>query len=157
MEAPLTDEPASSIGDGPRVIVVAVDDSPRALRAASYATGLARRNRSTLVYVHVVSPPLSVALAETAGYVPELEECKEGARGNALLSDFARATALQCGVEVKCALRQGTPAQEIARVANEVHADAVVVGNSRRRLRPAGRSIAVQLARRGAWPVTVVP
>src|SRR3981189_2751522 len=42
--------------DGPRVIVVGIDGSPTSMRAASYACGLARRQRGHLV-VFFWTPP----------------------------------------------------------------------------------------------------
>jgi hypothetical protein len=44
--------------DGPLLILAGVDGSPTAMRASSYAAGLARRQRSRLVFVYVAAPSL---------------------------------------------------------------------------------------------------
>jgi hypothetical protein len=43
--------------DGPGAIVVGIDGSTPSLRAAAYAAGLARRQRTRLVAVYVRTPP----------------------------------------------------------------------------------------------------
>ncbi len=57
--------------DGPKVILVGVDDSVTSLRAGAYAAGLARRQGARLVAVHVehlpagyAGPAAAAALAE---------------------------------------------------------------------------------------------
>ncbi len=45
---------------GPRVVVVGVDETVTALRAASYAAGIARRSRARLIIVHVKRPVVPI-------------------------------------------------------------------------------------------------
>lgn len=54
-------------------------------------------------------------------------------------------------------VRQGDPAGELMRVAEEYAADAVVVGASEAPGHRVMGSAAVRLVRAGRWPVTVVP
>lgn len=59
-------------GDGPTVIVAAVDGSPTSLRAAAYAAGWARRMQTRLIIVHVTrSPWIEGTVPGTAGAVEE--------------------------------------------------------------------------------------
>jgi nucleotide-binding universal stress UspA family protein len=51
----------------------------------------------------------------------------------------------------------GDPARELAQIADDVKADAVVVGASTRAGHMLVGSVAVRLVRAGRWPVTVVP
>jgi hypothetical protein len=44
--------------DGPKVILVGVDDSVTSLRAGAYAAGLARRQGARLVVVYVEQPSM---------------------------------------------------------------------------------------------------
>src|SRR3954451_16226613 len=54
--------------DGPGAIVVGVDGSPTSLRAAAYAAGLARRQRTKLIAVYArTSPGTLLALADHSG------------------------------------------------------------------------------------------
>jgi len=139
--------------DGPRVVVVAVDDSPTAFRAASYAAGLARRNRSVLMLLHVRKPPPSAIWIDAVGNVP----IQPGSDGSALLDQLAELAHEQYGIVVKRSLCDGSPVKEIVRIANEVHADAVVIGCSHSRLHRVMGSMSARLLRRGMWPITVVP
>ncbi|MCQ0009913.1 universal stress protein [Actinomadura madurae] len=52
---------------------------------------------------------------------------------------------------------QGDPYGVLARVADEVRADAVIVGASAQAGHRLVGSVAVRLVRTGRWPVTVVP
>ena len=143
--------------DGPNVILVGLDASQinrpgaqSSLHAAAYATGLARRQGARLVAVWV-RPKVSYSdtMVETAGVLAK--ERKESA-------DEVRATlawaARHYGIpEASLIVREGDPFDELTQVAEEVRADAIVVGSSEQRL----GSLAVRLVRDARWPVTVVP
>jgi nucleotide-binding universal stress UspA family protein len=53
--------------------------------------------------------------------------------------------------------RDGRPVTELARVADALGADAIIVGASRRRLRWRCLSVPGRLVRKRNWPVTAVP
>lgn len=153
MEDPLIDDGTASLAQGPRTILVGVDDSSASFRALSYAAGLAQRNEAMLVFVHVCcpSPVASIAVDITGDALDGRDS--EGMR----FAELARTTALEQGVGVKFALRDGDPAHEIAGVADDVHADVIVVERSHSRIHRLVHSVPNRLERRGAWPVTVVP
>jgi nucleotide-binding universal stress UspA family protein len=60
-------------------------------------------------------------------------------------------------VAAELLVRSGDPAAEIERVADELRADAVVVGASMKAGHKLVGSVAVRLVRSAKWPVTVVP
>jgi nucleotide-binding universal stress UspA family protein len=142
--------------DGPRSIVVGVDGSPASLRAGAYAAGLARRQRSrlTVVFARSVGPsaptaydPTGASLTAHSGKMDHIEQ--------ELVEQIERSSwAIDAHLEV----RTGPPVRVITTLAEEVRAEAVVVGGSRKigLLLPGG-SIAVQLMRARHWPVIVVP
>ena len=143
--------------DGPGVIVVGLDaweigrEGPQAsLHAAAYAAGLARRQGARLVAVWV-RPPVAYAetFAETADTIArERHDTEVDVRANV---EWA---AEHYGIPAaSLVVREGDPFHELTAVAEEVHADAIVVGASEHRL----GSLAVRLVRDARWPVTVVP
>lgn len=138
--------------DGPATIVAAVDGSLTSLRAAAYAAGLARRQGSRLLAIYVESVG-ALAGASAAGAVA----AREGAEATA--EDLHRLVGLarQRGVELTLTTRTGDPYSEITRFAEEVRADALVVGASEHLGHRLVGSLAVRLVRAGRWPVTVVP
>jgi nucleotide-binding universal stress UspA family protein len=140
--------------DGPRVILVGIDGSPTSLRAAAYAAGLARRQRSRLVAVFVAeaAPPL-------AGWVPSAEVVARDAAAQVdaeLRRELAPAVE-RLGIEVDYRSVHGDPVAELSRIADQVLADAVLVGASEQAGHRMIGSVAVRLVRMGRWPVTVVP
>ena len=140
--------------DGPRVILVGVDGSSTSLRAAAYAAGLARRQRSRLVAVHVTeaAPPM-------AGWVPAAQAVVREAAAEvaAELRREILSAAEQLGIEVDYRTLHGDPVAEISRIADALPADAVLVGASEQAGHRVIGSVAVRLVRMGHWPVTVVP
>src|SRR4030088_158753 len=68
--------------DGPNVIVVGVDGSPTSMRAGAYAAGLARRQNSRIVAVHVTSTPMFSGMVPSASGAIEqgLEDVAEEVR-----------------------------------------------------------------------------
>lgn len=61
------------------------------------------------------------------------------------------------GVDVTFIAARGDPFTELRRIADEIHADAVVVGASAKAGHRLVGSLAVRLVRANRWPVTVVP
>ena len=138
------------------MILVGVDDSVTAARAAWYAAGLARRQHARVVAVYVepigsvtlVGPVDATVIA--AEYAARDEIAKE-------LAERADEIGREFGISVKFVIARGDAFREIARVAEETRADAIVVGASLKAGHRLLGSIAVRLVRAGKWPVTVVP
>jgi nucleotide-binding universal stress UspA family protein len=142
--------------DGPKAILVGVDGSTTSLRAAWYAAGLARRQGATVTAVYV--EPLAALGAATQGGAALTEarheafnEVAEGMRRR------AREVAAELGITLNVIAIEGDPFTEIRRIADEMRADAVVVGASKHAGHRLIGSLAVRLVRAGRWPVTVVP
>lgn len=140
--------------DGPRVIMVGLDDSPASWRAAAYAGGLARRQNALLALVYV-QPDMTLADAygaaagaATAQIADELkrqiEEHIERLRG-------------VFDVRWKFLTTSGDPYRGLVRIAEQLKADSVIVGASERYGMRVVGSVAVRLVKAGRWPVTVVP
>lgn len=142
--------------DGPSVILVGVDDSVTATRAAWYAAGLARRQRAKLVAVYVASIPSVVAATPTGAAVMAAEaEAHDEMAGQ--MRARAEEVARELGISVTFIAAHGDAYTEIKRVADETRADAMVVGASAKAGHRLIGSLAVRLVRAGKWPVTVVP
>jgi nucleotide-binding universal stress UspA family protein len=142
--------------DGPSAILVGVDDSVTALRAAAYTAGLARRQGARVIVVYV-APIAGMAMASSAGpavLAAENEAHDEIAKD---LADRADRMARELGIPVTFVRAHGDPFHEIARIAKETRADAIVVGASLKAGHRLMGSLAVRLVRAGKWPVTVVP
>ncbi|WP_433224058.1 universal stress protein [Dactylosporangium sp. CS-047395] len=148
--------PARTPGDGPGTILVGVDGSIPSLRAAAYAVGLARRQRSRLVAVYVRTLSATVlSLADSGGHaalnVVDAHDAVERQLRDAVERDIAR-----LDVDAHLVVRTGEPFTELVAVAQALNADAVIVGRSAGALHRLAGSIAVKLVRCGRWPVTVV-
>ncbi len=140
--------------DGPKVIVAGVEGSDSSLRAAAYARGPARRQGSppAPVFVRqVVAPgvapgaPVADATEDIAEeLVPHVRESTERIRG---LSDIRR----------EFHTFRGEPCNGSFGAADELRADAVVVGASQQAGHRFVGAVAVRLVKAGRRPVTVVP
>ncbi|MFC5144357.1 universal stress protein [Streptomyces aureoversilis] len=140
--------------DGPKVIVTGVDGSDTSWRAAAYAAGLARRQHALLAVVYV--QPLLAGGAALGAPVSEMTEEVAGE----LLAEIREATERLRGVhEVRWEFHtfRGDPYQGLVQAADDLKADAVVVGASERAGHRIVGSVAVRLVKAGRWPVTVVP
>ncbi|MFJ7342961.1 universal stress protein [Streptomyces sp. NPDC101110] len=140
--------------DGPKVIVAGVDGSDSSLRAAAYAAGLARRQHALLAVVYV-QPVLA---AGTALGVPVAETTDEIAED--LVTQIRDSAERLKGIfEVRWEFHtfRGDPYNGLVAAADELKADAVVVGASEQAGHRIVGSVAVRLVKAGRWPVTVVP
>jgi nucleotide-binding universal stress UspA family protein len=142
--------------DGPSVILTGLDGSESSWRAAAYASGLARRQGSLLAIGYIqpfgiagASPVTAVASADVGQLLAEdLErEIREAVqrRGEELNLRWAFHT------------RRGDPYSGLVDLANELRADAVVIGASEKAGHRFLGSVAIRLVKAGRWPVTVVP
>jgi nucleotide-binding universal stress UspA family protein len=139
--------------DGPSVILVGIDDSVTSLRAGAYAAGLARRQGSRLVCVYVEQ--LSAMYGAGAAVIAAQGEALEDSAAD--LRRRAEEYAGVLGVQITFITARGDPFSELRRVADEVRADAVIVGASTKAGHRFVGSLAVRLVKAGLWPVTVVP
>ncbi|MEV5277066.1 universal stress protein [Streptomyces sp. NPDC051994] len=140
--------------DGPKVIVVGVDGSDSSLRAAAYASGLARRQNALLAIVYV-QPVLSAGVALGAPVADTTGEIAEG-----LVAEIrAAAERVREIWDVRWEFHtfRGDPYSGLVTAADELTADAVVVGASESAGHRIVGSVAVRLVKAGRWPVTVVP
>lgn len=139
--------------DGPKVIVAGLDGSDSSWRAAAYAAGLARRQHALLALVYVQpyaagaalgAPVSDVDTGMAAQLVSEIRDSVERLRGT-------------FQVRWEFHTFRGDPFGGLAAAADELTADAVVVGASERAGHRLVGSVAVRLVKAGKWPVTVVP
>ncbi|MFG2269453.1 universal stress protein [Streptomyces chartreusis] len=140
--------------DGPKVIVVGVDGSDSSLRAAAYAGGLARRQNALLAVVYV-QPVMTAGAALGAPVAETTNEIAES-----LISYIREATERLKGIfDVRWEFHtfQGDPYNGLVKAADDLKADAVVVGASEQAGHRIVGSVAIRLVKTGRWPVTVVP
>ncbi|AJF68492.1 universal stress protein [Streptomyces vietnamensis] len=140
--------------DGPKVIMAGIDGSASSLRAAAYAAGLARRQNAllALVYVQPVIPAGAALGAPVAGVTEEIAEgIVEEIRTSAeRVKDLWQ-------VRWEFHTFKGDAYAGLVQAAEELTADAVVVGASESAGHRFVGSVAVRLVKAGRWPVTVVP
>jgi nucleotide-binding universal stress UspA family protein len=139
--------------DGPSLILVGVDGSRTSLRAAAYAGGLARRQGAGLlaVYVGRVSPGASLAPGGAAVMSETFEQIADE------LEQLMLSGSAEAGIAAEFRSVRGDPLAELTRIAEQTHADAVVVGASEHLGHRLVGSLATRLVRAGKWPVIVVP
>ncbi|MEU6733401.1 universal stress protein [Streptomyces physcomitrii] len=140
--------------DGPKVILAGVDGSESSMRAAAYAAGLARRQHALLALVYVQP----VMTAGAALGVPVAETTDEIAQDIAAdISSSAERLKDIYDVRWEFHTFRGDPYTGLVSAADELTADAVVVGASEQAGHRFVGSVAVRLVKAGRWPVTVVP
>ena len=143
--------------DGPKVILVGIDDSVTSLRAGAYAAGLARRQGARLicVYVEQLSAMYGASASAGASTIAAQEEALRETSTD--LRQRTEEYAGTLGVPITFVTACGDPFTELRRVADEVRADAVIVGASAKAGHRWIGSLAVRLVKASRWPVTVVP
>jgi nucleotide-binding universal stress UspA family protein len=139
--------------DGPSLILVGVDGSRTSLRAAAYAGGLARRQGCRLLAVYVSRIPASAGMAPGGAAVLN-ETFDQTAAG---LERLMLARAAETGMTAEFRSVRGDPVAQLTSIADQEHADAVVVGASEHLGHRIVGSLAARLVRAGKWPVIVVP
>ncbi|MDF9808361.1 nucleotide-binding universal stress UspA family protein [Streptomyces sp. HB372] len=140
--------------DGPKVIVAGLDGSDSSMRAAAYAAGLARRQNAMLALVYVqpvmtAGAALGVPVSDATGEVAE----DLASEIRAATERFGDAWDLRWEFHTF----RGDPYNGLVTAADELKADAVVVGASESAGHRFVGSVAVRLVKAGRWPVTVVP
>ncbi len=140
--------------DGPKVIVAGVDGSDSSLRAAAYAGGLARRQHALLAVVYVqpvmaVGTALGVPVAHTTDEIAESLATEIHTAAERVKDIF--------DVRWEFHTFRGDPYNGLVTAADELKADAVVVGASEQAGHRIIGSVAIRLVKAGRWPVTVVP
>jgi nucleotide-binding universal stress UspA family protein len=134
--------------------VVGVDGSDPSLRAAAYAAGPARRRHALLAVVYV-QPVMAAGSALGVPVADTTDEITEG-----LVREIRGATERLKGIfEVRWEFHtfRGDPYNGLVKAADDLTADAVVVGASEQAGHRIVGSVAVRLVKAGRWPVTVVP
>lgn len=140
--------------DGPKVIVVGVDGSDSSLRAAAYAAGLARRQHALLALVYV-QPVMAAGAAFGAPVAETTDQIAED-----LIAQIREGTEQVKGIfDVRWEFHtfRGDPYAGMVKAADDLKADAVVVGASEQAGHRIIGSVAIRLVKAGRWPVTVVP
>ncbi|MEU6854181.1 universal stress protein [Actinacidiphila alni] len=140
--------------DGPKVILAGLDGSETSWRAAAYAAGLARRQHALLALVYVQPyMPTGAALG-----VP-VSEIDSGIAEQLMAEIRESVERLQGTFTVRWEFHtfRGDPYNGLTAAAEQLTADAVVVGASERAGHRFVGSVAVRLVKAGRWPVTVVP
>lgn len=136
------------------MIVAGVDGSASSLRAAAYAAGLARRQNALLALVYV-QPVLAAGAAMGAPVSGATEEIAESLVAE--IRESAERVKEIFQVRWEFHTFRGDAYAGLVSAADELKADAVVVGASESAGHRFVGSVAVRLVKAGRWPVTVVP
>jgi nucleotide-binding universal stress UspA family protein len=136
------------------LLLVGLDGSTTGWRAAAYAIGQARQQHGRLVFVYVVNPTAPFWVGSEAPVTAALLANAE--RVQAEIAATLTTALHQLNLPWEFRRSQGRPVVELARLADKLHADAVIVGASHRRTRWTG-SLTSRLTRSCHWPITVVP
>ncbi len=136
------------------MVLAAIDGSDTSMRAGAYAAGMARRQNARLVCVYV-RPLGVVAGIGAAAAVASMREAHDDVARE--LRQAIETQSARIGIRAELVERDGNPYTEIVRLADELQADAVIVGASTKAGHRFVGSLAVHLVRASRWPVTVVP
>jgi nucleotide-binding universal stress UspA family protein len=135
-----------------RPILVGYDGSAPSRHALAYAAGMARRMDRVLLLAHVRPTPACYAL--DYGWPLPAEDPAE-------LLAWLRAELVEtidpAGLAVQFVHRMGDAARQLAALAGETQADAIVLGAPRHWLHRMTGSVPAWLARHACCPVITVP
>ena len=107
-----------------RTILVAVDLFPHSERTVDYAISIARRFGASLKVLHVYTPPSSIEFCSEDVYRLLYEGRRDAERHLRNLTDQKRAIYPKC----EALLTTGDPAEQVARAADIMRADLIVIG-----------------------------
>ena len=149
------DEPAPVSGADANLdhpVVVGYDGSPSSRNALAYAAGVSLRLSRPLVIVHVTPGVYCEPLTgQVIGAPRARTETERWIRAEL-------AEVCDCpGVEIRVIMRHGNAARELSTAADELSADALVIGAPRQRWHHVAGSVPGWLARHARCPVIVVP
>lgn len=130
-------------------ILVPTDFSSSSEAAMRAATSLARDNQAKLLIVHVEEPPLAYGAGEFYVGAAALDDTQE------LAEQLARVVPSDPAIEYEHRLVSGDPAREIVHLAEEEHADLIVMGTHGRTglIRLLMGSVAESVVRHATCPV----
>ena len=137
-----------------RTILVGVDGTATAMRAASFAFGMARRQNCRLLVTFVVARSVLSGLGPSDAVTAEAEALL---RLYSELREELRTDAEELGVPVTFMKVHGDPYTTLRDAADTHQVDVVVVGASTSAGHRIAGSVATRLIRAGHWPVLVVP
>jgi len=134
-------------------VIAGYNGSASARNALAYAAGMARRLDRPLLIVYVTSPgvycePLT---GQVVGLLRDADSLERW-----LLTELDQA-ADAGGIEVHVRTRRGSPARELAAIATEFSADALVIGAPKHFWHHVLGSVPSWLTRHARCPVIVVP
>jgi nucleotide-binding universal stress UspA family protein len=133
-------------------VVVGYDGSPSSRNALAYGAGVALRLSRPLVIVHVTPGVYCEPLTgQVIGAPRARSETERWVR-----SELAEVCDCD-GVDVRVIMRHGNAARELSTAADELSADALVIGAPRQKWHQVAGSVPGWLARHARCPVIVVP
>ena len=134
-------------------MVVGYDGSEPSRHALAYAAGLARRLGRSLLVAYVTTP--GVFCEPMSGQV--IAALRDGAETQRWLLAELDEGCDRAGLDVRIVTRQGRPARELAALAVEFSADALVIGAPSAPWHHIAGSVPAWLTRHAHCPVIVVP
>lgn len=134
-------------------LLVGIDGSDTSLRAGAYAAGLAMRQRARLVCLYVRTFKVTAGVGVAA--IPSMQKAHDDIARE--LREMVESQSARIGIHAEFVEREGNPFTEIVRLADELPADAVIVGASTKAGHRFVGSLAVHLVKISRWPITVVP
>ena len=134
-------------------VVVGYDGSEPSRHALAYAAGLARRLGRSLLVAYVTTP--GVFCEPMSGQV--IAALRDGAETQRWLLAELDEGCDRAGLDVRIVTRQGRPARELAALAVEFSADALVIGAPSAPWHHIAGSVPAWLTRHAHCPVIVVP
>jgi nucleotide-binding universal stress UspA family protein len=137
-------------------VIVGYDGSTPARHALAYAAGTARRLCRPLLAVYV-SPSEVYCQEPLTGLVSVVKREAEATDVERWLLAELDEMANLAGLEVHFRVRRGSPAHELAALAAELKADALVIGAPARSWHHVVGSVPGWLARHASCPVIVIP